>query len=151
MLLNELQQNGHGTDKIDFFYLPIDFKNKCNRGYAFVNFVDHKDIVSFYNQYNGQAWKVFNSDKICDVTYARIQGKAAMLKRFEHSALFEKEDEYRPLAFVSHGPNKGQREEFSSACANRGTDASDSREGGINWGSQEMAAAGDSQQEQKPE
>jgi len=117
MLMTELQECGHGPDKIDFFYLPIDFKNKCNRGYAFVNFVDFKDIVSFYNQYNGQSWKVFNSDKICDVTYARIQGKAAFLKRFEHSAILGKEDEYRPLSFASHGPNKGQREEFSTAMA----------------------------------
>jgi len=114
MLLEEFAQYGHGSDKMDFFYLPIDFKNKCNRGYAFVNFVDFQDIVPFYNQYNGQSWKVFNSDKICDITYARIQGKAAMLKRFEHSALLDKEDEYRPLVFVSHGPKKGQREEFTS-------------------------------------
>lgn len=123
MLLNEFQQDGHGTDKIDFFYLPIDFKNKCNRGYAFVNFVDYKDIIPFYNKYNRQSWRVFNSDKICDVTYARIQGKAAMLRRFEHSALFEKDDEYRPLAFVSHGPNKGQPEQFSS-CSARTTETS---------------------------
>jgi hypothetical protein len=114
MLLSEFHQNGYGPDKIDFFYLPIDFKNKCNRGYAFVNFVEYKDIIPFFNQYNGKSWKVFNSDKICDVTYARIQGKAAMLRRFEHSALFEKDDEYRPLAFVTHGPNKGQPEEFLS-------------------------------------
>lgn len=123
MLLKEFQQDGHGTDKIDFFYLPIDFKNKCNRGYAFVNFVDYKDIIPFYEKYNRQSWRVFNSDKICDVTYARIQGKAAMLRRFEHSALFEKDDEYRPLAFVSHGPNKGQPEQFSS-CSARTTETS---------------------------
>ena len=112
MLLDEFAEAGHGSDKMDFFYLPIDFKNRCNRGYAFVNFVDFKDIAAFHRQYNGKQWRVFNSDKICDITYARIQGKAAMLKRFQNSALMEKEDDYRPVVFVSSGPDKGKREEF---------------------------------------
>jgi RNA recognition motif-containing protein len=112
MMLAEFAAAGHGPDKMDFFYLPIDFKNKCNRGYAFVNFVDYKDIVPFFDEYNGRSWKRFNSDKICDITYARIQGKAAMLKRFENSALMEKDDEYRPMVFISHGEQKGQRESF---------------------------------------
>jgi hypothetical protein len=112
MLLSEFSANGHGPGKIDFFYLPIDFKNKCNRGYAFINFVDYRDIVPFHRQYFGQHWKVFNSDKICDITYARIQGKAGMLKRFENSALMEKDEEYKPLVFVSHGADKGERVPF---------------------------------------
>lgn len=112
MLLAEFADNGHGPGKIDFFYLPIDFKNKCNRGYAFVNFVDFKDIIPFHRQYFGQHWRVFNSDKICDITYARIQGKASMLKRFENSALMEKDEEYKPLVFVSHGIDKGKRIPF---------------------------------------
>lgn len=112
MLLAEFTENGHGPGKIDFFYLPIDFKNRCNRGYAFINFVDYRDIVPFHRQYFGQHWKVFNSDKICDITYARIQGKAGMLKRFENSALMEKDDEYKPLVFVSHGAEKGRRISF---------------------------------------
>mmetsp|Transcript_18095 Transcript_18095/g.26897 ORF Transcript_18095/g.26897 Transcript_18095/m.26897 type:complete len:110 (-) Transcript_18095:332-661(-) len=98
--------------RLTFFYLPIDFKNKCNRGYAFVNFVDYVDIVPFWEHYHGRHWRMFNSDKICDITYARIQGKAAMLKRFEHSALMDKDEDYRPLVFVSSGPNKGKREAF---------------------------------------
>lgn len=115
MLLSEFAEGGHGTDKIDFFYLPIDFKNRCNRGYAFVNFVDAPDIVPFHERYNGRRWRVFNSDKICDITYARIQGKAAMTKRFQNSALMEKDDEYKPLVFASRGPDKGKREDFPVA------------------------------------
>mmetsp|Transcript_36675 Transcript_36675/g.53725 ORF Transcript_36675/g.53725 Transcript_36675/m.53725 type:complete len:687 (-) Transcript_36675:168-2228(-) len=119
MLLSEFADGNHGPDKIDFFYLPIDFKNRCNRGYAFVNFVNYQDIISFHELYNGKNWKNFNSDKICDITYARIQGKEGMLRRFENSALMEKDDEYRPLVFVSHGIDKGKREEFPMASNNR--------------------------------
>jgi hypothetical protein len=106
MFLDEIRAGGHG-DAIDFFYLPIDFKNRCNRGYAFVNFIDALGIVPFVEKYNGKSWKNFNSDKVCAITYARIQGKAAMIKRFENSALMEKEDAYKPLVF-----NNGKSEEF---------------------------------------
>lgn len=112
MLLTEFTENDHGPGIIDFFYLPIDFKNRCNRGYAFINFVDYHDILNFHRQYYGQHWRTFNSDKICDITYARIQGKAAMLKRFENSALMEKDEEYKPLVFVSSGPERGTRLPF---------------------------------------
>jgi hypothetical protein len=112
MLLSEFTEHGHGPGIIDFFYLPIDFKNRCNRGYAFINFVDYRDILPFHRRYYGKHWRTFNSDKICDITYARIQGKSAMLKRFENSALMEKDDEYKPLVFVSHGPDKGTRLPF---------------------------------------
>lgn len=103
MLLSEFKDGGHGPGTIDFFYLPIDFRNKCNRGYAFVNFVDFRDVVTFHQAYNGKHWKIFKSDKICDITYARIQGKTGMMKRFQNSALMEKDPEYRPLVFSSEG------------------------------------------------
>jgi len=112
MLLSEFDNCNHGPGKIDFFYLPIDFRNKCNRGYAFVNFVDYHDIVSFYAAYNGKPWKIFKSDKICEITYARIQGKIGMIQRFQNSALMEKDQEYRPLVFCSHGEKKGCIEEI---------------------------------------
>jgi len=103
MLLSEFKDGGHGPGMIDFFYLPIDFRNKCNRGYAFVNFVDFRDVVTFHQAYNGKHWKIFKSDKICDITYARIQGKTGMMKRFQNSALMEKDPDYRPLVFSSEG------------------------------------------------
>ena len=107
MFLNEIRAGGHG-DKIDFFYLPIDFKNKCNRGYTFINFIDSSDIATFYKMYNTKPWKNFNSEKLCAIKYARIQGQAAMVKRFENSALMEKDAEYRPLIF----DKRGEPEEF---------------------------------------
>jgi hypothetical protein len=70
------------AQKYDFFYLPIDFKNKCNMGYAFINFIHSVYIVDFFLQFDSKKWEVFNSDKICKITYGRIQGKAALENNF---------------------------------------------------------------------
>ncbi|CAK4091585.1 unnamed protein product [Aphanomyces euteiches] len=110
MLLAEINENHQ--DDYDFFYLPIDFKNKCNMGYAFINFVTYDAIVPFYQAFNGQKWRNFNSEKVCAITYARLQGKAAMVARFQNSSVLEKHESYRPLVFKSSGPDKGMLEPF---------------------------------------
>lgn len=112
MLLAEINVNHHG--KYDFFYLPIDFKNKCNMGYAFINFIDASSIVSFYQEFDSQKWTNFNSEKVCAISYARLQGKQAMITRFQNSSLLEKHESYRPLVFFSSGPNQGKPEPFPS-------------------------------------
>jgi len=72
-------------------------------------------IVNFYNEFNGHKWKNFNSEKVCALTFARIQGKQAMIARFQNSSLLEKDDAYKPLLFVSTGPDKGKPEPFIHA------------------------------------
>lgn len=66
----------------DFFYLPIDLKNKCNVGYAFINFISPLYILKFFEEFNGQRWEKFKSEKICQLAYARIQGHQALLLNF---------------------------------------------------------------------
>ena len=62
-------------NKFDFFYLPIDFENKCNIGFAFINLVSTESIKQFCLEFDNKKWRKYNSLKICKITYARIQGK----------------------------------------------------------------------------
>jgi hypothetical protein len=56
----------------DFLYLPIDFQNKCNVGYAFINMKSLDAVKSFYHTFHAASWEFFNSNKICEITYARL-------------------------------------------------------------------------------
>lgn len=85
MLLKELDRNF--KEKYDFFYLPIDFSNNCNMGYAFINFLTFEDLKNFYIEFHDNKWSKFNSDKICEVKFAKIQGKAKCKKIFKDSIL----------------------------------------------------------------
>ena len=97
----------------DFFYLPIDYSNKCNVGYAFVNFIDPQSIVAFCRYFNGRGWPDFNSTKICQITYARVQGKHEMINRFRNSNIMRQRDQsLHPLVFYSAGKSKGEPEPF---------------------------------------
>ena len=73
------------ADTYDFVYLRMDFKNKCNVGYAFINFVHPRHIGTFHRRLVGKRWPRFNSDKICGLSYARIQGQKALVEKFRHS------------------------------------------------------------------
>lgn len=79
--------NAEFNDAYDFFYLPIDFNNNCNVGYAFINFKALKYIEPFYNKFDGKKWPIFNSEKICSIKYARIQGKNECSRHFRGTSL----------------------------------------------------------------
>ena len=97
MLLAEV--DCHLKGRYDFFYLPIDFKNKCNVGYAFINVTDAVEILTLHRQFNGKKWSHFNSGKICEITYARIQGKTALAAHFRNSSLMTVDESCQPKLF----------------------------------------------------
>uniref|UniRef100_A0ACD6A9B1 Uncharacterized protein n=1 Tax=Avena sativa TaxID=4498 RepID=A0ACD6A9B1_AVESA len=110
MLLAAIDELHKGT--YDFFYLPIDFKNKCNVGYAFINMISPVHIISFYQAFNGKKWEKFNSEKVASLAYGRIQGRNALISHFQNSSLMNEDKRCRPILFHSNGPETGNQEPF---------------------------------------
>jgi hypothetical protein len=81
-------------------------------GYAFINFIDPLSIVSFYEKLHNTKWEKFNSEKVCEIAFARIQGKDALINHFQNSSLMSEDKKCRPIIFHSGGPNIGQQAPF---------------------------------------
>ncbi|KAF8249440.1 hypothetical protein K440DRAFT_660214 [Wilcoxina mikolae CBS 423.85] len=90
----------------NFLYLRIDFRNICNVGYAFINFLD------FVKTKSGTRWNKFNSEKVLDVTYASID---QLVEKFRNSSVMDQDPAYRPKLFYSSGPLAGTEMEFPAA------------------------------------
>ena len=59
----------------DLFYLPMNYSNTRNLGYAFINFVDPICIIDFIHRFNGIKLKSNNCHKECQITFAKYQGR----------------------------------------------------------------------------
>jgi len=83
MLVKQLNQDF--KCQFDFVYLPIDFKNKCNVGYGFINFRSSAVCDDFIAKFNGvdvrKCLPGLNSKKIAGVTPARVQGLEENVRR----------------------------------------------------------------------
>ncbi|CAG8674395.1 7097_t:CDS:10, partial [Ambispora leptoticha] len=110
MLLETLDETH--KNQYDFFYLRMDFKNRCNVGYAFINFVNACAVLSFAKTRVGKRWSKFNSEKVCELAYANIQGKKALVEKFRNSSVMDELPEYRPKIFFSSGALRGQEQPF---------------------------------------
>jgi hypothetical protein len=87
-LLDQLHAGGF-QGEIDFLYLPIDFKNKCNVGYAFLNFRSWEACARFFASYHNMDSREmlpgFNSKKVLQISPARVQGLAPNVQRLRSS------------------------------------------------------------------
>eukprot|EP00929_Paragymnodinium_shiwhaense_P093695 TRINITY_DN5391_c0_g1_i3.p1 TRINITY_DN5391_c0_g1~~TRINITY_DN5391_c0_g1_i3.p1 ORF type:complete len:549 (-),score=116.36 TRINITY_DN5391_c0_g1_i3:108-1754(-) len=113
MLIKQLCLDFNG--QFDFMYLPIDFKNKCNVGYGFINFRKQEYCESFVDKFHGvdvrKCLPGLNSKKIVEVTPARVQGLHENVRRLRNSPVMNQladHPEWMPLLFN----DKGEEEPF---------------------------------------
>ena len=103
-LLEEL--NMVCKNKYDFFYLPIDNDNECNLGYAFINFIDPLHIVHFYHIFKARKWKLYKSNKECDLTFAKFQGKSELTANLDKNMNKIEDKKKLPMVFEVTNPPK---------------------------------------------
>jgi hypothetical protein len=108
MLVKQLEQEWKG--EFDFVYLPIDFKNRCNVGYAFINFRSIEACEAFVIKFNGVEVHTclpgLNSRKVTEVTPARVQGFEDNVQRLRNSPVMRElahHPEWMPLIFDECG------------------------------------------------
>lgn len=112
MLVKQLEQDLKGH--FDFVYLPIDFKNQCNVGYAFINFRSIEACGIFMQNFNGvevrKCLPGLNSRKVTEVTPARVQGFEDNVQRLRNSPVMRElahHPEWMPLIFDENGVQVG--------------------------------------------
>ncbi|XP_027150347.1 protein terminal ear1-like [Coffea eugenioides] len=100
----------------DFLYLPMDFWRKDNLGYAFVNFTSATAAKKIKDLLHGYVWcgnkiqdGIIHSKKICEMSWAHIQGRDALIKHFLDSYFTCDNIEYLPVVLSPprNGSNSG--------------------------------------------
>ncbi|CAE7246160.1 ML2 [Symbiodinium sp. CCMP2592] len=106
-LLEEIDAEGF-NGLYDFFYLPMDVRNKTNVGYAFVNFLEPDDMARFSRHFEGYRFKNNNSQKIATVSPAHVQGLKRNIQQLSKKAVLHfNKGQYKPVVF-----RNGERVDF---------------------------------------
>jgi len=110
LLVEQLHKGNGYKGELDFLYLPIDFKNKCNVGYAFLNFRSESASSRFAEEYHlANSWEKlpgFQSKKVCEVSAARFQGCTENVRRLQQSPVMAQlagKAEWLPRLFNEKG------------------------------------------------
>jgi len=101
MLLSLLDEHNFKST-YDFVYLPMDFRNGVNLGYAFVNLLQHEDALHFMETFQGFSRWFFDSAKVCEVSWAHPhQGLHEHVERYRNSPVMHPTmpEEYKPMVF----------------------------------------------------
>ncbi|EGC39887.1 hypothetical protein DICPUDRAFT_44952 [Dictyostelium purpureum] len=94
-------------DSFDYFYLPIDPYTKVSYGYAFINFKTYRTIISFYEYFHHRKWTNYYFQKVCEMAYARYQGRVALIQHLKNSANQYKRN--TAIIYIDEGNFKGEK------------------------------------------
>ncbi|KAL9141616.1 hypothetical protein ABFS82_14G116800 [Erythranthe guttata] len=116
------------TAAYDFLYLPMDFRTKNSRGFAFVNFTTARSASRFSDIFHQKKyWDFVRFDlwpKKIEVARAEIQGKEAAVKHAEESSYECETDEYLPVCFDPPRDGSGQPVQMTVIGNRRGAASS---------------------------
>lgn len=105
-LLEHLDDAGY-KGAYDFFYLPVDFHTRSNRGYAFINFREQEEAKRCIEHFSGfKDWSSkVGSSKACATGLANLQGKTANIKKHKRSSIvaMDMPDDCKPMLFDEDG------------------------------------------------
>lgn len=68
------------------------------KGYGFVNFSSTAALLQFASEKMGRRWNLFSSEKVLQLSFANVQSKAALVKKFRDSPVMLQQEEYRVSA-----------------------------------------------------
>ena len=69
-------------------------------GYAFINFTTHANAVAFMGEFKGLRLPALRSNKVCDVSWARIQSLEDNVEHYRNNPINSLPDsDFRPLIF----------------------------------------------------
>jgi len=98
--VQELLDSQGFAGKYDFLYLPMDFKQGANLGYAFVNLTLSADAREFILHFTGfKLWPTSN-EEVCEVSWSsQHQGLDQHIERYRNSPVMHENvpEEWKPL------------------------------------------------------
>jgi hypothetical protein len=87
LLLKMINENFEGA--YNLFILPTDANGIKNFGYSFINFTNCYYIPYFYFLFHEKKWSSTNSQKVCQITYSKIQGRNSLLSHYSSKIVFK--------------------------------------------------------------
>jgi len=101
----------------DFFYLPIDFKTKRNKGYSFLNFCSPILASRFHDTFNHRKLMKYVTQKVLETQPAATQGLEANIKAYSAQAERVQNPWFKPMIFL-HTNDPDKKWCGVSLCAN---------------------------------
>jgi|LauGreDrversion4_2_1035121.scaffolds.fasta_scaffold05013_8 RNA recognition motif-containing protein len=87
----------------NFFYCPMDFRTRRNIGYLFIDLIVPEMARDFMTKFHNYPLPFYKSNKVCVVSWARVQGWYQNVENYKGSTIFNLGREFRPRLFDDMG------------------------------------------------